>query len=459
MSSSRSQNFVEYKLKASCLSSYSHHLMTLSTNSNSIASFAPPVRMYRDESIKSPMAVDGRSPPVEGDEQQSGGRLGFQSKRRSKVLSQEIEHTKKQTALLGPDVHPWVLEDGDGEHALVGKREAGQQSHYVFFVNQGNSFLIVPLTHWYRFAPKSNAPQLTLEEVEALMAGPKQRKKAPSAKKSPNAAGDEEEQEGNASILDQIKKGIQEDNPPQGSLPAMRAMIQEAARQTPSAADSPFRHAEELDYEEVFEDDEEGGFDETAYGESDDPSAPVPVRANRAAASRLGSLSLAGKDLRRIVQSHDKGVVEADSEDDDDLPPTPVPFVPKPAAAPVSNNAPKPAPPVYAAAAPVVNIAPVLKAKRPHSSHSPSPSSSPSPSPPLPAAAAANVPKLTEQAIIGVLRRGPIRTKDLIYQFRHEFKDPENKLLFRDVVKRVAAVGSSSEDGEKTLVIKPEFLN
>lgn len=450
------QNYVEYKLKASCLSSFSHHLMTLSSNSNSIGSFAPPVRMYRDESVTSPMAMEWSS-PLEGEEGQPG-RFGFPSKRRSKVLSQDVEHEKKQTAMLGPDVHPWVIEDGDGEHALVGKREGGQQSHYVFFVNQGNSFLIVPVTHWYRFAPKSSAPQLSLEEVEALMAGPK-RKKA--SKKSPIVQEEEEVEgssEGGNNILEQIKQGIQEENPPQGSLPAMRAMIQASAvgRDTPSA-DSLFRHAEELDYDEIFEDDEEVGFDETMYGESDDPSAPVPVRASRAVS---GSLSLAGKNLRRIVQSHDKGVVEEDSEDEDDFD--------------SQKPSPAPAPPALAAAKPQLaqqtsSLAKppatesVIKLKRPHSSHSPSPPSSPSPSP-SPSASqpmTGEVVRLTEQAIITVLRKGPIKTKDLIYHFKQELKDPDNKTLFREVVRKVAAVNasasSSMNENEKTLVIKPEY--
>lgn len=482
------QNYVEYKLKATCLSSFSHHLMTLSTNANSIASFAPPVRMYRDESTTSPMALDGPSPLEQQQHQEEGpqlGRFGFPSKRRSKVLSQDIEFEKKQTALLGPDVHPWVIEDGDGEHSLIGKREGGQQSHYVFFVNQGNSFLIVPVTHWYRFAPKPTAPQMTLEEAEALMAGPKKKKGPPAKIKSPNSvaalAGDEEgdaPSETGKNILEQIKRGIQEENPPQGSLTAMRAAL---GRETPlsggtaAATADPFRHAEELDYDEVFEDDEEVGFDEeTMYGESDDPSAPVPVRANRTASSRFSSLSTAGKDLRRIVQSHDKGVVEEDSEDEDEfdsqkpspIPPTIPPIPPTSLSQqqhqgqPPTSQRPQPTFVVPSHQSAKSNNSISSGLKRPHhSSQSPpqSPSSSPPPTPSQQPSAL-----ISEQSIIAVLRKGPIKTKDIISHFRHELKDPEKKNLFRDVVKRVATVHASSaasgaSENEKLLVLKPEF--
>jgi hypothetical protein len=443
-------SFKEYKLKTSSGDpSLYHHVMTMSTNSSSISTFAPPVRLYRDSETTSPVALE-TSLLEESLEEPSSSRPqtpGF--RRKSKIVSQDDDFNKKQMALLGPDVHSWVLEDGDGEHKLIGKREVGQQSHYVFFVNNGNdgnNFSIIPVTNWYRFAPKSNLPQITLEQAEALMAGAKKKAKFPSQSKPKKANAAEEEgrdENSNISLLNQLKKSLQaEPGLSQASLAELRNQVE---RKTPNP-EQLFVHADELDYEEVFEDDEEVGFDEsTAYGEADDPSAPVPFRSSRTADSAAKSLSSAGKDLRRIVQSHDKGVVEEDSEDEDfDPSPKPTPSIPQ------LYPQQQPLPPGIDASAPDAALS-----KRNFAEFQKGTAAKPPPK--QPQGKTVPLDGLSEENIIAVLKKGPVKTKDLIHHFRNELKEEANKTLFKEIIKRVAAVSGAGDSADKTLVLKNEY--
>ena len=444
-----SSGYAEFKLKSSSGdSSFYHHLMTLSKNTSSISSFAPPVRLYRDQESSSPVTLESSLLEENLEEPPSSKPqppLSF--RKRSKIISQDEDFSKKQIALLGPDVHSWILEDGDGEHKLIGKREAGQQSQYVFFVNNGNYFSIVPVTNWYRFSPKSNIPRITLEQAEALMAGAKKKTKPPTQLKQKKTAVTEEEggeESHNSSLFSQLKKSLQaETTLTQVSLADLKS---QAESKTP-LPEPLFVHADELDYEEVFDDDEEVGFDEsTAYGEADDPSAPVPMRSSRTADSAAKSLSLAGKDLRRIVQSHDKGVVEEDSEDEDFEP------SPKPQAIPQLYPQQQPLPPVAEPTGPDS-----LLSKRSFSEYQKG--NVPKPQPKQTQVRSALSDNFSEEKIIALLRKGPVKTKDLIHYFRNELKDEANKNLFKEIIKRVAAVSGSGggDSADKTLVLKNEY--
>lgn len=88
---------------------------------------------------------------------------------------------------------------------------------------------------------------------------------------------------------------------------------------------------------------------------------------------------------------------------------------------------------------------------------SPSPSRSPSLSPLSAAATASSL--ITEAEIVALLREAPMRTKDLIARVKGKLRaDPQNKDLFREIVRRVATVRSStSQDEDKLLELRPEY--
>jgi transcription initiation factor TFIIF subunit alpha len=69
---------------------------------------------------------------------------------------------------------------------------------------------------------------------------------------------------------------------------------------------------------------------------------------------------------------------------------------------------------------------------------------------------------ITESMLVSFLRQGPLSTKDLISKFKRQLKaDPKNKDIFRELVRKVAmvkagGVGSSGEE-DKLLELKPEY--
>ena len=55
-----------------------------------------------------------------------------------------------------------LLEDYDGQHSFVGREEAGQEGRYIFLVNQGNEFKILPVDRWIRFNPSKLTPKISM---------------------------------------------------------------------------------------------------------------------------------------------------------------------------------------------------------------------------------------------------------------------------------------------------------
>jgi hypothetical protein len=377
--SNRGQNFVEYRLKVSTSCSLLHHVMSLQAQDTTLASMTPPLRIYRDK--KAPfVSLSAENLPADPE---SSSSIRRQSKAR--IVTQDSEFNKNIASSLGDDIFPWILEDADGDHSFVGKREKSQENNYVFFVNQGSSFLIVPVCKWYRFSPKSFQHANSPEDKPSL-AGEKQ------------------------TLHDFIGSKDGQDSP--------RAIL--------------MSHMDEMDYQETFDDDEELGFDEEQlYGNVDDPSAPI------VSSRRLRHLSNAGERLKKIVSSIDRDAVEVDSDQDDEgeeIHP----------GVQTTASLPHPQPVVQHDGAKVQPSSP-QKAKRQFKEVS-----------------EGDQPFIiSEEAVTRLLKSGPMKTKDLISHFRNELGQPHNKQIFRDIVKKVAAVTShgASTEADKLLVLKAEYAN
>lgn len=161
-------SFTEYKLKMSPMA-VSHNVMALHSSTAKLTDFTQPIRMFRDKDsaliqeapkpADTPVALTSTGAvklPV------GGSKL---AKKKTRVIYQgdednEDEHNRETESV------PWLLEDYDGQHSFVGKLEGGQKSNYVFFVNQGDEFRIIPVNKWYRFQPKLSYHTLTIEEAE-----------------------------------------------------------------------------------------------------------------------------------------------------------------------------------------------------------------------------------------------------------------------------------------------------
>jgi transcription initiation factor TFIIF subunit alpha len=73
-----------------------------------------------------------------------------------------------------PDKLPWQLKDADSQ-GFEGKVEGSQSSNHVLFVSGMDGFKVIPVSKWYRFAPKNTYRTLTLDEAEKKMKEEKNR--------------------------------------------------------------------------------------------------------------------------------------------------------------------------------------------------------------------------------------------------------------------------------------------
>lgn len=69
------------------------------------------------------------------------------------------------------EILPWIIEDADGEINYVGKLEGDQNSNYVLFsANETTGgFDVIPSKHWYKFNQKITYRTLTTDEAEEQM--------------------------------------------------------------------------------------------------------------------------------------------------------------------------------------------------------------------------------------------------------------------------------------------------
>ena len=81
----------------------------------------------------------------------------------------KTEEQKKESDLRYEEALPWHLEDAENKHTWVGNYEAALSDTNVILVIDGNSFKMIPLEKWYKFAPKNQFKTLTIEEAEAQL--------------------------------------------------------------------------------------------------------------------------------------------------------------------------------------------------------------------------------------------------------------------------------------------------
>lgn len=168
---SLSSSFTEYKLKMSPMA-VSHNVMVLNSTTAKLSDFAQPVRMFRDKNSALIQEAPAKSaqPDGTGKIAVGGGTINAPGsrptfKKKTKIFFQGDEEEFDEQVRETESV-PWLLEDNDAQHSFIGKLEGGQSSNYVFFVNQGDEFRIIPVNKWYRFQPKLSYHTLTLEEAE-----------------------------------------------------------------------------------------------------------------------------------------------------------------------------------------------------------------------------------------------------------------------------------------------------
>ena len=163
-----------------------------------------------------------------------------QKKNAFKKKTQQVYKTdEKAKKLKYEEFFPWHIEDFDNKNTWVGNLEGALSdgAQAVFFMD-GNSFRMIPIEKWYKFTQRSNFKTLSIEEAEAAM---KKKTKTPrwlmEVTKFEEKAAKEKEDAANRAALGPkiLVKGDRLAHRPQAE-----------------SAD-----ADELDFEDNFQDDEE----------------------------------------------------------------------------------------------------------------------------------------------------------------------------------------------------------
>lgn len=463
----------EFKLRSTATSATSHNIMILPSNLT-IKDFTPPVRMCRDPNLRTDQ-VTGTDSNKKAPAIAAGRATKIKTRIIRDVNQREEEEANDDGVAEGSSMQesaPWVLEDFDGQHTLQGRLEGGigstaSRSGYVFFVNQGSDFKVVPADRWYRFHPRLPFQPMSLEEAEEAMSQRNVDRWA--MKRKRNLAADEEEED--LSEKRGLKRLLWEATNEATTLP----------RRPPPQTVQP----ERIDFDEIFDDDEGDDVGEGAEGGEDgddfDPSMPRPT------------LSKAGRKVRKLL-NHDDGEVANDEDDERDpyalsgegeeeedaeeeigywKPKQPLqpsisvspPSQPQSQTSQVLSQSQTLQQPLQFSSQVLSQTSqqPLQSQQRLPTRLSPTqtPRSSPqnsSATPPASPKPSTLSPLITEGEIIAILRQGPCSTKELIRQLRNKLKaDPANKDIFRSLVKRLATLLPGGSEEDRLLELKPEF--
>lgn len=419
------RDYEEYRLKSTTAANITHNLMVLQSQTANFQDFTPPVRLIRDQQYDSDDEDEDGDVNMGRPKKPEPVAAGRGKKKRTRILYLEDED---EIALREQESVPWLLEDFDGQHAFHGKLEGGQHGNYVFFVNQGNEFRVLPISRWYRFQPKLAFQPLTIEEAEERMG-----KKGHSGTASRASSQDNEEEKKPVKKLEKLL-----------AAPLKKPM--------PPGLKKKFSRSDEdhedIDFEDIFDDDDEGIEDSF----DDITNADTREQQQRDRKAKASGTTLQGKQMKKLLKNLGEGAEDEDDEEEDELDPyadeedleeiadlvsrSTVPLVPQP-----QQKVFQPIP------------------NKPQTSSSQEPAAKPVSRTMSPSLAPGQSTLITEQDIVGILRGQSMGTKDLIARLKPKLKaDPANKDVLRDLIKRMATMRTSGNgDEEKLLELKPEY--
>ncbi|KAK9486380.1 hypothetical protein V1527DRAFT_422919 [Lipomyces starkeyi] len=175
---------------------------------------------------------------VAPDGQRRNRKHAFQKKTRQVYAGDENERK-----LRYEEYYPWLIEDFEGKNTWVGNYEAAQSDCYVLFVFDEDGFKMVPAEKWYKFTPRNKYTTLSLDEAEAVM-----------AKKSQPPRW--------------LMKHLHPDNENDDIVGPARKRLRTVDSQQRAIKKREDDDADELDFDEEFDDDEEAPIMEGPEDES-----------------------------------------------------------------------------------------------------------------------------------------------------------------------------------------------
>lgn len=273
-------NWTEYPLittKASLLKGLRHHVMRLAAKKPIDPSdpneFTRPVRLHRRDPRLQPPGKEGEDPATKPDDgltpeeraKQEAERIAKEKEREEilasiapskgeRTASKRNPFKKKTTQVFHRDENdrklryeeyfPWHIEDFDYKNTWVGNLESGlSNGSYAMFVMKEHSFQMVPIEKWYKFTQRNVFKNFTIEEAETLL-----KKKA----KPSRWLMDDLVKKLNPEVGEDGKPIIKAD--PGARAPGGMFLVKGERLRMPK---KEVADADELDFEDDFQDDEE----------------------------------------------------------------------------------------------------------------------------------------------------------------------------------------------------------
>ncbi|KAI8384985.1 uncharacterized protein BYT42DRAFT_564292 [Radiomyces spectabilis] len=328
--------FTDFQLKSSA-DHGRHHVMDFRTSKKiDLKTFSRPVRLQRKDANYVPLRERGtetdtvespsevRGPKTSADTSliaPMGGatrnkNMLFKKRTRQIFLAKDdVRELKEQ------EQKPWILEDYDGQNCFMGTLEGAQRSDYVLFVLTDNDFKVVPVDRWYKFQQKRNFKTLTLEEAEKQLNTHQKRVGQRWMMLKREKEAEDEKEEKNTGKKSTRFKIVDDDE-------KFETDEDDTSHRRRSQHDSDL---DDLDYDDDFQDDEEGGAEHEIEDEEikdskarikretkdymSDEQEDDDVQLRVTGGSKLSS---EGKQMRRLVRDLEKNrAYESDEEEGD----------------------------------------------------------------------------------------------------------------------------------------------
>lgn len=97
----------------------------------------------------------------------------FKKKTEQVFRTNETKKEREQNRLRYEEALPWHIEDSSGKEVWVGQYEEALSHRYILLTpkdDDPNAYIVTPVEKFYRFKKQSKAKQMSIEEVEKIMA-------------------------------------------------------------------------------------------------------------------------------------------------------------------------------------------------------------------------------------------------------------------------------------------------
>ncbi|KAJ1974613.1 transcription factor IIF subunit tfg1 [Dimargaris cristalligena] len=195
------RGYTDYRLVSSTKSDETHYIMRFQSNKQvKPEEFTPPLKLRRRDRATIQQFVKASLPPLPGGPGDDagtsaaapeptptyplrgssgptakvdtsliaphGGAIRNKQMLFKKRTKQIFLADEKMRKLREVESKPWLLEDFDHQELWTGSLEGGQKSSYVMFVLIEDGFKIIPADKWYKFHPKLQYATLSIDEAE-----------------------------------------------------------------------------------------------------------------------------------------------------------------------------------------------------------------------------------------------------------------------------------------------------